>query len=90
MNGKVVNWWKETKTINKIRNSELNLRMFKKYLIERYYNEKAKEFHELKLGQLSIEYFENKFVNLMRYVPYLHEEKEKVQRFMRCFPQVYK
>jgi hypothetical protein len=26
----------------------------------------------------------------MRYVPYLREEKEKVQRFMSCLPQAYK
>jgi hypothetical protein len=39
---------------------------------------------------MTIEYFVTKFVNMMRYVPYLREEKEKVQWFMSCLPQAYK
>jgi hypothetical protein len=46
---------KRLKTMNKIRSNELNWKIFKKYfkqkyLTERYYDEKAKEFHDLKLG----------------------------------------
>jgi len=32
----------------------------------------------------------NKFLDLLRFVPYIKEEKVKVQRFLRCFPQAYK
>ena len=39
---------------------------------------------------MTIKDFVTKFVNLMRYVPYLREEKEKVHQFMRCLPQSYK
>jgi len=39
---------------------------------------------------MSLEYFVTKFVNMMRYVPYLCEEKAKFQRFMSIFPQAYK
>ena len=46
-----------------------------RYLNERYYDDKEKEFHELKLGQLTIDDFLTKFKNLLRYVPYIREEK---------------
>ena len=45
---------------------------------EKYFDEKAKEFYELKLGQLTIEEYVNKFLNLLRYVPYIKAEKAKV------------
>ena len=40
----------------------------KKYLSDRYYDDKIKEFHELKLGQQTMEEYENKFLELLRYV----------------------
>ena len=49
-----------------------------RYLNEHYYDGKAKEFHELILGQFTIDEFFTKFTNLLRYVPYIREEKEKV------------
>jgi hypothetical protein len=58
--------------------------------VERYYDENSKEFHDLKLGQMTIEDFVTKFVNPMRYVPYHREEKEKVKRCMICFPQAFR
>ena len=61
-----------------------------RYLNEHYYDDKAKEFHELRLGQLTIEDFFIKFTNMLRYVPYIREEKAKVQRFLNCLPAVYK
>jgi hypothetical protein len=68
---KNVIWWQETKMINKIRSNELSSKIFKKYFIhkylnERYFDEKTKEFHDLKLGQMTIEDFFIKFLNLMR------------------------
>ena len=32
----------------------------------------------------------NKFLDLLRFVPYIKEEKVKVQRFLSCLPQAYK
>ena len=32
----------------------------------------------------------NKFLDLLRFVPYIKEEKVKVQRFLSYFPQAYK
>ena len=55
------------------------------YLNEPYNDDKAKEFHELRLGQLTIDEFVTKFTNLLRYVSYIREEKAKVQRFLNCW-----
>ena len=34
--------------------------------------------------------FFTKFTNLLRYVPYIREEKAKVQRFLNFLPTIYK
>ena len=60
------------------------------YLNERYYDEKTKEFNELKLGQLTIEEFVQKITSLQGYVQYFMEEKVKIQRFISCCNQNYK
>eukprot|EP00253_Pinus_taeda_P028992 PITA_28992 len=57
-----------------------------RYLIERFYDEKAREFHDLRLGQQSMDEFINCFTSLLRYVPYIKEEKAKVQRFVSSLP----
>ena len=66
---------------------ELSLREFKrpfrkKYLVDIYYDGKAKEFYKLKMGSMTDEEYTTKFQELLWYVPYLMDEKTKVQRFM--------
>jgi hypothetical protein len=58
-------------------------------LSERYFDKKAKEFYELKLGQLTMEEYVNKFLDLLKYVPYIKEEKAKAQRFISGLPKEY-
>jgi hypothetical protein len=58
-------------------------------LSERYFDEKAKEFYEIRLGKLTIEEYVNKFLDLLRYVPYTKEEKEKAQRFINDLAKEY-
>jgi hypothetical protein len=41
------------------------------------------------LGQLIIEEYVNKFLELLRYVPYIKDEKVKVQQFISGLPQNY-
>ena len=53
-------------------------RVFKKYLFERYYDDKSKEFYELRMGSMTDEEYTSRFLELLRYVPYLKEEKAKV------------
>lgn len=49
-----------------------------KYLIQRFYDNKAKEFHDVRLGQVEVEEFLAKCTSLLGYVPYIREEKAKV------------
>lgn len=49
-------------------------RLFKKkYLSERYYDNKAKEFYELNMGYMTDEEYTTKFLEFLRYVPYLKD-----------------
>ena len=62
----------------------------KKYFSERYYGRKAKEFNELKMGSMIDEEYMTKLLELLRHVPYLNDEKEKVQRFISGFNLKFK
>jgi hypothetical protein len=61
----------------------------KKYLLEKYFDGKTKELYELKLGQLTIDEYIKNFLELMRYVSYINDEKVKMQRFISGLPQSY-
>ena len=45
---------------------------------ERLFDQKVKEFHELRMGSMTIDAFINKFINLLHYVSYIKEEKVKI------------
>lgn len=59
-------------------------------LIEWFYDEKAKELHELRLGFLDMHEYITRFTSLLWYVPYILEEKSKVQRFLSSIPMFMK
>lgn len=86
LKGKADIWWEDVKQVRDIRTRELSWHEFKrlfkkKYLSKRYYDSKAKEFYELKMGLMMDEEYMNKFLELLRYVPYLMDEKAKFERF---------
>lgn len=56
-------------------------------MTERFYDEKSWEFHDLRLRQQTMDEFITKFTPLLRYVPYIQEEKEKVQWFVSSLPE---
>jgi hypothetical protein len=94
LNGNAKIWWEDLKNVKVISEEELSWKQFekhfkKKYLLEKYFDEKTKEFYELKMGQLIIEEYVNKFFELLRYVPYIRDEKVKFQRFISGLPQTY-
>jgi hypothetical protein len=65
-------------------------RYFRKaYLSEKYYDNKIKEFYDHKMGKLTLDANEKWFMELLRYVPYLKDEKERIQHFLSGFPQSY-
>jgi hypothetical protein len=94
LNGKASIWWEDLKNVKGVCEEDLSWEWFekyfrKKYLSEKYFDEKTKEFYELKLGQLTIEEYVKKFLDLLRYVPYIKAEKAKVQRFISILPKDY-
>ena len=67
----------------KINEKKIRWKQFKKYfkqkyLSDMYYDDKIKEFHELKLGLLTMEEYANKFLELLRYVRYIKDDKVKI------------
>ena len=41
-----------------------------------YYDDKIKEFHDLILGQQTMDEYANKFLEWLRYVQYIRDEKK--------------
>eukprot|EP00253_Pinus_taeda_P016846 PITA_16846 len=91
LQGKATLWWEEVKIVKGVTEQTITWdnfqRYFKeRYLTERFYDEKAREFHDLRLGQQTMDEFITRFTSLLRYVPYIREEKAKVQRFVSSLP----
>jgi hypothetical protein len=91
LNGKDSIWWEYLKNMKGVWKEDLSWKQFekyfwKKYFSEKYFDEKDKDFYELKLGQLTIEEYVKKFLDLLRYVPYIKAEKAKVQCFISGIP----
>jgi len=83
------------KRVRDVRTEELSWHEFKrlfrkKYLSDRYYNNKAKEFYALKMGLMTNEEYTTKSLELLRYVPYRKDKKAKVQRFFSGLPLAFK
>jgi hypothetical protein len=48
------------------------------------------EFFELRLGSMTVEKYEKKFLGLLKYVRFIGDEKMKIQRFLSGLPAFYK
>ena len=57
---------------------------------KQYYEERANEFYDLKLGSMSMKELSNKFLSLLWCVPYIIDEKPKIQKFLSCLPLSFK
>ena len=57
---------------------------------ERFFDQKVKEFHELRMGSMTMDAFINIFLDLLHYVPYIKEEKVKIQQFLGCLPPSFR
>ena len=58
----------------------------KKYLTKRYYDKKMKEFFELKLGSMTIDEYERRFLEFLKYVPFIKDDTIKIQRYLSGIP----
>jgi hypothetical protein len=95
LNGKTSIWWEDLKNVKGIHEKEFLWKQFekyfkKKYILEKYFNGNTKEFYELNLGQLTIDEYINKFLELIRYVPYIKDEKVKMKCFISGIPQSFR
>jgi hypothetical protein len=94
LNGGASIWWEYLKEIKGLKESKLTWKQFEKYFVKLTYLKsimmnKIKEFHELKLGQLTMDAYAKRFMELLRYVPYLKDEKVRIQCFLSGLPQSY-
>ena len=55
-------------------------------MTKRYYDKKIKEFFELKLGSMTIDEYERRFLELLKYVSFIKEETVKIQRYFSGLP----
>ena len=91
LNGKETRWWRDLKHTKKDELREIRWDTFRKlfqekYMSERFFNRKVKEFHELHMGLMTMDAFINIFLDLLHYVPYIKEEKVNIQQFLGCLP----
>jgi hypothetical protein len=94
LNGKASIWREDLRNVKGIDEKDLSWKQFEKYfknkyLPEKYFDGKTKDFYERKLGQLTVDEYINKFLEMIRYVPYIKDEKVKIQRFISGLPQSF-
>ena len=87
LKGKASMWWDHLVQVQHIKEKSVTWREFKKYfekkyLTKRYYDKKMKEFFELNLGSMKIDEYERRFLELLKYVPFIKDEIVKIQRYL--------
>ena len=48
------------------------------------------EFFDLKLGRMTMDSYEKKFLELLKYADFIKDEKVKIQRFLSGLPESYR
>jgi hypothetical protein len=91
LKGKESMWWDQLVQVQHIKERNVTWKEFKnyfekKYITKRYYDRKMKEFFELKLGSMSIDEYERRFLELLKYVPFIKDEIAKIQRYLSGLP----
>jgi hypothetical protein len=84
-------WWDQLKQFKHFDEKRVSCKKFKRYfqqeyLLEHYYDKRMQELFELKLGNMTMKEYENKFLNILRYVGFIKDEKVKIQSFLSGFP----
>jgi hypothetical protein len=87
-------WWDQRKQVKHIKEKRISWRQFKKhfqekYLSKHYYNKKMHVFFELKLRSMTMDEYEMKFLDFLRYVGFIKDEMVKIRRFMSGLHSFY-
>jgi hypothetical protein len=91
LKGKASMWWDHLVQVQHIKEKTITWREIKKYfekkyLTKRYYDKKMKEFFELNLGSMTIDEYERRFLELLKYVSFMKDETVKIQRYFSGLP----
>jgi hypothetical protein len=91
LKGKASVWWDKLVQVQDIREKDITWKEFKryfekKYLTKRYYDRKMKEFFELELVSMTIDEYEHRLLELLKYVTFIKEEIVKIQRYLSGLP----
>jgi hypothetical protein len=91
LKGKEFMWWDQLVQVQHIKEKSVTWREFKKYfekkyLTKRYYDNKMKYFFNLKIGSMTIDEYERRFLELLKYVSFIKDETVKIQRYLSGFP----
>jgi hypothetical protein len=91
LKGKASMWWDQLVQVQHIKEKSVTWREFKKYfekkyLTKRYYDKKMKEFSELKLVSMTIDEYERRFLELLKYVSFIKDETVKIQMYLSGLP----
>jgi hypothetical protein len=94
LQGKVVMWCDQLKKEKKLDERKVTWRHFKgnleeKCLSEHYYERDNKEFFELNMGSITMDEYENRLFELLKYVEIKEDEKVKIQMFLSGLPSFY-
>jgi hypothetical protein len=54
-----------------------------------YYDRNIKEFFELKLGSMTMDEYERRFLELLKYVSFIKYEKVKIQSFLSGITSIF-
>jgi hypothetical protein len=57
-----------------------------KYLTKRYYDREMKELFELKLVSMTIDEYERRFLELLKYVSFIKDDPVKIHRYLSGLP----
>jgi hypothetical protein len=88
-------WWDRLKQAKHLDEKIIYWKQFKKYfqqqyLSNKYHDKKMQDFFELKLGNMTMDEYEKKFLQILRYVRFIRDEKVEIHRFLSGLPCLYK
>ena len=91
LKGKESMWWNHLVQVQYVKEKGVTWREFKryfekKYLTKRYYDKKMKDFFELKLGSITIDEYERRFLEILKYVYFIKDETINIQRYLSGLP----
>jgi hypothetical protein len=84
-------WWDQLVKVQHIKEKNVSWKEFKmyfekNYLTKIYYDKKMKDLFELRLGSMSIDEYEIRFLELLKYASFIKDETVKIQRYLSGLP----